>query len=463
LFTCHIVLSTKLWFQIEKFNISTLPILEKAYFANMMIISKAILFKIGSGCIVMIVFFFKTNVLVAQITGCTDPFANNYNAAASINNGTCTYSSTSYTPPVKTDPISDTLIESSGLQMANGELWSFNDRNAGPIIYKIDSLSKTILQTVYLTGATNIDWEDIAFDGTHLYIGDFGNNLDGARTDLKIYKFPISSIPPHTTSPIVNLPADQIEVINFKYADQPQPPAIETLNHTRYDCEAMLVDNGEIHLFTKNWLDLTSTHYIINSTNAGSYLLNPVETLATNYLVTAADKALGQNIIALLGYQNSGVGNHFMYLLSNYSNGFLFNGNKRKIDLPNATLMGQGEGITFRDDSTGYISNEKFVYSFIGFNFTVNQKLRAFNIGSFVSNFSANYIFTGNGNWSVAANWKSNLMPPVTLPANSKIIIDPAGNGECIVDIPYTVATGEKIIVQPNKKLFVKGNLIITK
>jgi hypothetical protein len=103
------------------------------------------------------------------------------------------------------------------------------------------------------------------------------------------------------------------------------------------------------------------------------------------------------------------------------------------------------------------------VYSFIGFNFTVNQKLRAFNIGSFVSNFSANYIFTGNGNWSVAANWKSNLMPPVTLPANSKIIIDPAGNGECIVDIPYTVATGEKIIVQPNKKLFVKGNLIITK
>jgi hypothetical protein len=225
----------------------------------------------------------------------------------------------------------------------------------------------------------------------------------------------------------------------------------------------MLVENGKIHLFTKNWLDLTSTHYIINSTNAGSFLLNPVETLATNYLVTAADKAVGQNIIALLGYQNIGAGNHYIYLLSNYSNGLLFNGNKRKIDLPNATIMGQGEGISFRDDSTGYISNEKFLYSFAGFNFTVNQKLRAFNIGPFVSTFSTNYIFTGNGNWSAAANWKNNLKPPAILPANSQIIIDPVENGECIVDIPYTVAAGKQIIVLPFKKLSVKGNLTILK
>jgi hypothetical protein len=406
---------------------------------------------------------FKNYELTAQITGCTDPFANNYNAAATINNGSCIYTTVNYIPPIKTDPINDTLLESSGLQMANGDLWSFNDRNAGAVIYKLDSLSKTILQTVYLTGATNVDWEDIAFDGTHLYIGDFGNNYDGARTDLKIYKFPISSIPPHSINAVVNIPAEQIEVINFKYADQPQPPAAEILNHTRYDCEAMLVENGKIHLFTKNWLDLTSTHYIINSTNAGSFLLNPVETLATNYLVTAADKAVGQNIIALLGYQNIGAGNHYIYLLSNYSNGLLFNGNKRKIDLPNATIMGQGEGISFRDDSTGYISNEKFLYSFAGFNFTVNQKLRAFNIGPFVSTFSTNYIFTGNGNWSAAANWKNNLKPPAILPANSQIIIDPVENGECIVDIPYTVAAGKQIIVLPFKKLSVKGNLTILK
>jgi hypothetical protein len=424
-------------------------------------ISKKILLKFGLQCSTLILLLFLSNALLAQISGCTDPLANNYNAAANINNGSCTYTSTSYLPSVKIDPINDTLLESSGLQRVNGALWSFNDRNAGAVLYKIDSLSKAILQTVYLTGATNIDWEDIAFDGTHLYIGDFGNNLDGARTDLKIYKFPISIIPPHLINPVVNIPAEQIEVIQFKYADQPQPPATEALNHTKYDCEAMFVDEGQIHLFTKNWLNLSSTHYIINSTNAGSYVLNPLETLATNYLVTAADKPIGQNIIALLGYQNSGAGNHFIYLLSNYNSGLLFNGNKRKIDLPNATVMGQGEGITFRDDSTGYISNEKFLYSFAGFNFTVNQKLRAFNIGSFVSNFSTNFIFTGNGNWSLAANWKNNLLPPALLPANSQIIIDPAGIGECIVDIPYTVTAGKKIVVKANKKFTVKGNLSI--
>jgi hypothetical protein len=172
---------------------------------------------------------------------------------------------------------------------------------------------------------------------------------------------------------------------------------------------------------------------------------------------------VGQNIIALLGYQNSGAGNHFIYLLSSYSNGLLFNGNKRKIDLPNATAMGQGEGITFRDDSTGYISNEKFLYSFAGFNFTVNQKLRAFNIGPFVSYFSTNFIFTGNGNWSVATNWKNNLLPPTILPANSQIIIDPAGNGECILDIPYTISAGEKLVVKTGKKLNVAGRLTILK
>jgi len=413
--------------------------------------------------LVVLLLLFKANELAAQIGGCTDPFANNYNAAANSNNGSCTYPSTSYVPAIKADSISSVLLESSGVQIINGDLWSFNDRNAEAVIYKIDSLSNKILQTVYLTGATNVDWEDIAFDGTYIYIGDFGNNFNGARVDLKIYKFPVASVPPHINNPVVNIPAEVIEVINFTYADQPQPPAIETLNHSRYDCEAMLIDSGKIHLFTKNWIDNNTTHYIINSVNGGNYLLNAVETLTTNYLVTAADKAAAQNIIALLGYQNSGAGNHFIHLLSNYSGGLLFNGNKRKIDLPNATIMGQGEGITFRDDSTGYITNEKFNYSFVGLNFTVIQKLRAFNIGPFISNFSTNYIFTGNGNWSVAANWKNNQLPPAVLPANSQIIINPAGGGECIVDIPYTINAGNQFIIQPSKKLTVKGNLLIVK
>lgn len=401
-----------------------------------------------------------SNQATAQVAGCTDPLANNFKAAATVNDGSCTYNTTNYSPPVKVNPLNDTLRETSGLQIANNGLWTFNDSGGDAAIYKIDTLSNTILQRVYLTGATNKDWEDIAFDGTYFYIGDFGNNNNGARTDLKIYKFPISSIPPHANNPVVNIPANQIEIISFLYADQPQPPVVTSSNNTKFDCEAMVVDNGQIHLFTKDWINLTTTHYIINSVAAGNYILSPKETLATNYLVTAADKPIGQELISLLGYQKSGFANHFIYLLSNYSDGFYFNGNKRKINLPDVTVMGQAEGIAFRDDSTGYISNERFIIN--AYNININPMLKAFNIGPYVSTFINNFIFTGNGNWSDVSNWKNNNPPPAVLPANTAIIINPIVEGECILDIAYSITSGKKITILAGKKFLVQGNLTIS-
>jgi hypothetical protein len=323
-----------------------------------------------------ILFLVKSTPLYSQVYGCKDPMANNYNAAATINDGSCTYNATSYTPPIKVDPIDAVLIESSGLQMAGNFLWSFNDGGGAAALYSIDTTSGGIFQTVNLDGATNVDWEDIAFDGTYFYVGDFGNNANGARTDLKIYKFPLSAIPvDYIANPTVTVPSGQIEVINFTYSDQVQPPVATTTNNTKFDCEAMIIDNGQIHLFSKNWIDINTTHYLINSLLAGSYIATPVDTLATNYLVTAADKAPGKNILALLGYQSTD-GNHYMHLLSDYSGGNYFNGNKRRIDLPNATAMGLAEGITFRNGTYGYISNEQL--------FFVNQKLRSFDINNFV-------------------------------------------------------------------------------
>ena len=180
----------------------------------------------------------------------------------------------------------------------------------------------------------------------------------------------------YVANPVVTITSGQIEIINFTYSDQPQPTVATTANNTKFDCEAMIVDGGKIHLFTKNWIDVNTTHYVINSVAAGTYAALPLETLATAYLVTGADKAVGQNIIALLGYQNSGLGNHYMHLLTDYSSGNYFNGNKRRIDLPNATVMGQAEGITFRDGTYGYISNEKLAF--------INQSLRSFNTSSFI-------------------------------------------------------------------------------
>src|SRR5579862_6552412 len=116
-------------------------------------------------------------LVYSQLQGCTDILASNYNPSATINDGSCLYAPAMYTPVIKVDPITDSLIESSGLQMAGDFLWSFNDGGNPPELYRIDTATNTLLQIVKLSGATNIDWEDIAFDGTYFYIGDFGNNL----------------------------------------------------------------------------------------------------------------------------------------------------------------------------------------------------------------------------------------------------------------------------------------------
>jgi hypothetical protein len=329
--------------------------------------------------VLMMLIALTSTQLYSQVPGCKDAAANNYNSSATVNDGSCTYNITNYTPPVKTDPLDEILIESGGLQMAGNFLWSFNDGGGAAAIYRIDTLSGNILQTVNLGGAVNVDWEDITFDGDNFYIGDFGNNVTGARTDLKIYKFPLSAIDFADPDP-VTIPSNQIEIINFTYSDQLQPPADTTVNSTKFDCEAMIVNDNKIHLFTKNWVDYTSTHYIINNVVAGNYTAIPVDTLDTGFLVTAADKAPGKDIIVLLGYQNTGFRNHFMHILSDYSGGYYFNGNKRRIDLPDATGMGQAEGIAFNNDSYGYISNERLSTVL----FTVTQKLRSFNLGDFL-------------------------------------------------------------------------------
>lgn len=342
-----------------------------------------ILLRSGFACLL----FFQTLFAHSQVSGCKDPAANNYNPAATVNDGSCNYTPTSYTPPVKVNPMNALLNENSGLQWAGGSLWTFNDGLNAAAIYRIDTASNAILQTVNLDGASNVDWEDIAFDGTYFYIGDFGNNATGTRTDLKIYKFPLSAIAAdYASNPVVTVPSAQIEIINFSYSNQTDFSK-DTANYTKFDCEAMIADGGKLHLFTKNWIDVKTVHYVINGTAAGTYTATPVDTLDTGYLVTAADKAPGANQIVLLGYQVTGTASHFMHLLSDYSGGLYFNGNKRRIDLPDATVMGQAEGIALRTATYGYISNEFFTRTLGPFTLTVNQRLRWFNTAAFTPNY----------------------------------------------------------------------------
>jgi hypothetical protein len=250
-----------------------------------------------------------------------------------------------------------TLDETSGIVYTNGDLWTHNDSGNPPAIYKIDPSAGAILQTVNVTNATNVDWEDITADDDYIYIGDFGNNGNGIRTNLRVYKVTKSDIPAGAN---VNVTA---AVINFSYSDQVIGTSPGS-NSTEFDCEAFFVKDNLLHLFTKDWVNHHTKHYTL-STAPGTYSISsPEPFFDVNGLVTSADIS-DDGQVALVGYQPdfSGI---FMYVLDHFSGGKFFNGNSQHvalgsvIDLNNvANSKGQMEAVTFTTGGDGYVTNEK--------------------------------------------------------------------------------------------------------
>jgi hypothetical protein len=100
-----------------------------------------------------------------------------------------------------------------------------------------------------LTGATNVDWEDIAsatVDGVpYIYVGDFGDN-GASRSNLAIYR---------VREPVVGaavggaVPIEDVLRIDIQY---PVSPVGEG-GTARRDAEAMIADpaNGDVYIFSK--------------------------------------------------------------------------------------------------------------------------------------------------------------------------------------------------------------------
>ncbi len=61
--------------------------------------------------------------------------------------------------------------------------------------------------------------------------------------------------------------------------------------------------------------------------------------------------------------------------------------------------------------------------------------------------FSQSYTFTGNGYWTVAANWSNNTIPPAVLPAGDTIIISPAVGDSCVLNSTQIISSGAYLIV----------------
>jgi len=177
--------------------------------------------------------------------------------------------------------------ESSGIVASRkhpGAYWTHNDSGGAPVLYAIDATGKS-LGECRLTGARNIDWEDIAIDGAgHLYVGDFGDNQRRRRT-LTIYQIP-------EPDPRQRGAVKVSKIIHYRFPR----------GHGPFDCEAMFVRGGWVYLVTKE--RLTARLYRVSLTAPAGQAVT-AETLGTvpgAAWITAADISADGRRIALLSY-----------------------------------------------------------------------------------------------------------------------------------------------------------------
>lgn len=332
-------------------------------------------------------FFLLTFLLTFSVhsQGCTDPLALNYNSNAIVNDGSCSYPVTTVSP-VSSWTLPSNLNESSGLIQWNNSFWSHND-NTEVKLYSIDTTSIVTQDSIFIPSLTTIDWEEIAQDDTHFYLGDFGNNSSGNRTNLRIFRVLKSSV--FTSNSIV-------DTIQFSFEDQTNFSPISA-NTTDFDCEAFVVTSDSIFLFSKQWTNHKTTVYRLPKV-PGNFIANKITEFDCGGLITGASLLVQENILLLSGY--SQYLQPFVWLMYDFPGTQFFSGNKRKvgIDLP----FHQIEAINSTNGLDVFMTNERFQQSAL----VIPQQFHRLDFSSLINDFlvAENQPITLNENLSLYPN-----------------------------------------------------------
>ena len=214
-------------------------------------------------------------------------------------------------------------------------------------MYEFDSISGNVTRTVTISNATNVDWEDLCYDNTYIYIADIGNN-SGSRTDLRIYRLLISDYLTSTNDTV------SVDTINFSYSDQtnftPSPYI------TNFDAEALISCNDSLYIFTKNWGNYWTNIYVLPKT-PGTYQIEKVDSMNAQGLVTAATYNSAINTIQLTGYT---ILSPFSIEISAFTPGQFSGGtvDRYLLDLPTGSSI-QIESISFLNQDQYYLTSEE--------------------------------------------------------------------------------------------------------
>lgn len=248
-----------------------------------------------------------------------------------------------FTPQFKAE-LPEEVSESSGVFFHNGRLWTHNDSGGKPILYAIDTVTFEIVQKLILANVQNLDWEDVCTDGETVFVGDCGNNR-GSRKDLKIYTFPLSSIPVEGDAAV------DVEVINFCFDDQTDFTKRKVHD---FDCEAIFATKNYLYLLSKGWETGTTRLYRLSKT-PGQQVAEVVNGFDSQGLITGADYDPKSGTLVVIGYVKS-LYKPFLYLIYNFDEAGV-KLSHRRFEMPQ--LPGaQTEGICFFDEGRCFISAE---------------------------------------------------------------------------------------------------------
>jgi hypothetical protein len=252
--------------------------------------------------------------------------------------------------PTLLTPLAGDVDETSGLLLLNGALWTHNDAGNTPHLYQIDIENGSVLRTVEVTNAPNIDWEDITTDGTYVYIGDVGNN-SGARTDLRILRFPASQLEDAEVTSV------EVEVIAYAYEDQQDFQPANNAND--WDCEAIIAKDDSIFLFTKNWVDQQTRLYAVPAT-PGEHVAQLRAQHDVQGMITGSAYEPASGEVVLVGYTNI-LFVPFMVRLSEFEGNAFFSGSVIREAFTLSFV--QVEAVEWNGPSEIYMTNESSPFS----------------------------------------------------------------------------------------------------
>ncbi|MEJ8800870.1 hypothetical protein [Pontibacter sp. H249] len=228
--------------------------------------------------------------------------------------------------------VDERVQESSGLAHGpDSTLWTHPDSGNPAILYNIARTGE-LLDSIPLPQLQNTDWEDLAEDEEHLYIGDFGNNAN-QRKDLRIYKIRREG---YTLA----------GSINFSFEDQDAFPPAEDDFH--FDLEAFFYYEDSLYLFTKSRGKHKKLKLYTLPATPGTYKATMQEQLPVQAMTTAAALSPAGDQFAILGY-----GKLYLFEVQNRS----INLSGKHYCIPIART-GQAEAILYTSQHELLLTNE---------------------------------------------------------------------------------------------------------